>query len=690
MPKGEGSVIAKGIGLSLLGILSLVPGSIAGSTPLLPRPQQVQYGAGRLPLAGLSISLPNGASAEDWYAANHLAACLSAGAATRIPVIQDAAHGPVLRLQRTGAVDALPRPGESPGPQSREEYSIQVAPGGGKVQARSSAGLFYGSETLCQLGEGDPERATLPAVEIHDWPALAYRGVLVDMSEGPLPTVQEIKRQIAFLAGWKVNQYYFYNEANIELKGYPLLNPGACYSQSDIRSIVAYARKRHIDVIPALELYGHLHDLFRIEKYSGLADFPHGGEFNPRNPKVMKLLTDWTNQFSALFPSPFVHIGFDETWQIQKAAQQQTGTSPVSLFVTQLGNVARLFESHGKQVMAWEDIMVKYPGIISKLPPGLIAVAWYYEPYPDPTYEHWLGPLIRQHIPHMIAPAVHSWNEISPDLQLTFENIDTFLAAGRKSGAMGMINTLWTDDSQMLMRMSWPGLAYGAAAAWQTAPMNRERFLTDYATLTYKDQADVAAALRSLAQAEVELQQALGQSTMVQLWDNPFSPRVLKVCRQHREDLHEARLLSEDAEEHLDRALAAGDNPLILNSLAFGSRLLDYAGMRYLYALEIAEAWKALSKRPSPIEFDNNFIATVASQTHGRLPDLMDTITTLKPLYRQEWLAEYYRYRMSSALGRWDAEYEYWRALQTKLKVFANRFHVGDSLPELQSLTGEQ
>jgi hypothetical protein len=31
--------------------------------------------------------------------------------------------------------------------------------------------------------------------------------------------------------------------------------------------------------------------------------------------------------------------------------------------------------------MAWGDIIVKYPGIASQLPPGLMAVAWDYHPW---------------------------------------------------------------------------------------------------------------------------------------------------------------------------------------------------------------------------------------------------------------------------------------------------------------------
>jgi hypothetical protein len=68
---------------------------------------------------------------------------------------------------------------------------------------------------------------------------------------------------------------------------------------------------------------------------------------------------------------------------------------------------------------------------------------------------------------------------------------------------------------------------------------------------------------------------------MIDLWCNPFDPVLLKAAPAHLADLREARLQAEGAEEDLDRALAAGADPLTLSSPRFGSRLLDYAGQRF-------------------------------------------------------------------------------------------------------------
>ena len=324
---------------------------------------------------------------------------------------------------------------------------------------------------------------------------MTYRGTMVDISHGPLPREKEIEGELDFLARWKENQYYLYTENSIELTGYPLLDPEARSDEEEVRRIVAYGRKRHIDVIPNFDLYGHQHDLFRIEQYSGLSDEPHGTEFDAGNPKVMALMTDWVNQLADLFPSPFVSIGFDETFQIE-AATHATGAAaePAQLFVKQLSAVAGLFEKRGKRVMAYDDIMVKYPQVIPQLPPGLIAVAWYYTSE-DPTYKRWLGPLIAHNVPHIVQPGVTSYDDIAPDNDTTFENIVS-LAAGRKSGALGLVNSVWADDAQFCM--SLPGMAYGAAAPWQSVPMDRADFFSDYAQLMYPAAAapDIASALK--------------------------------------------------------------------------------------------------------------------------------------------------------------------------------------------------
>jgi hexosaminidase len=658
--------------------------------PLLPEPQSVQYGDGQLAVSGLSIQFKGQPSEEDRFAADALAGGIASQTGLQLPIGTSSATEERILLDRTGGIDPLPVPGEKPGADSREGYRLSVNAKGIEVSGRSSAAIYYGVQTLLQLLEGQGKTASFPNVEIRDWPSLAYRGTLVDVgSEGPMSTEREVEQQLDFLAKWKGNQFYLYSEAGIELDGYPLLNPNARFSKDQIRHMVAYGRQRHIDVVPALEMYGHLHDLFRIEKYSDLADFPHGGEFNPANPKVKALLDDWISQLAELFPSPFALVGFDETWTLQKAAEKSgESATPVQLFVDQLTHVAKGFQQRKKTVMAYADIMVKFPGIIPNLPPGLIAVPWYYDASPDPEYKYWLDPLVAHHVPQMVASGVSSWSEIAPDFDKTFTNIDTLLAAGRKAQTLGLINTVWTDDNQVLLRMSWPGIAYGATAAWQSHPVDRASFFLSYAQVVYPPAAanEMAQALASLNAAEVLLQKAVGVSTMAAVWKNPFAPATLAAMNAQRETLRTVRLDAEDAQEHLTRAVSSGANQIGTASFLIGARLLDYAGMKYIYALELNDLWATLPKSPSTKQLREALVVGIYNSCHGRLADLMDAVTELRGPYRDAWLSQYTSYRMETSLGRWDAEYEYWRRAQTRFETFADSFHDGESIPSIREV----
>jgi len=64
----------------------------------------------------------------------------------------------------------------------------------------------------------------------------------------------------------------------------------------------------------------------------------------------------------------------------------------------------------------------------------------------------------------------------------------------------------------------------------------------------------------------------------------------------------------------------------------------------------------------------------------------MDTITGLQSIYRREWLAEYTPYRMGTALGRFDKEYQSWLRFQEKLQEFSEGTKEGATLPPLSSL----
>ena len=141
----------------LLLCMSVGNSAYAGHTPLLPRPQQINYGADSVSLAGMTITFSSAPSTEDRFAAEELSKYLEERTGVRLPISSSAISGgpgPVIILDRTGATDQpLALPGDLPGPHSKEAYELSVTGHEVNIRAPSSAGIFYGIQTLRQLVE---------------------------------------------------------------------------------------------------------------------------------------------------------------------------------------------------------------------------------------------------------------------------------------------------------------------------------------------------------------------------------------------------------------------------------------------------------------------------------------------------------------------------------------------------------
>lgn len=677
--------------LAALGTLTST--SAAAHSPLLPRPQAVRYEDGTLPLNGLSVRFAAAPNSEDKFAAEELARRLSALTKAAVPVRARGTSRRCILLRRTGQGSPLPRDGETAGPDSRESYLISITGEGAEIRAPSSAGLYYGVQTLLQMVEGCGPGAALPQAEVRDWPALAYRGFMMDLSHGQLLRVSEIERQIDLLARFKANQYYFYSEASIEYEGYEAVNPGpARYTREEVRQVIEYARQRHIDVVPCMELYGHMHDLFRVEKFADLGLPRYGDEFDPRNPQLLAVLDDWVAQTARLFPSPWYHVGFDEPWSLGKIGLEPS-KDPFKRFVGVLGHVASEAQKHGKRLLFWADIaqgastLSLHPELIKDLPAGVIAVPWTYDARTN--YDSFLAPLAQANIPTVVAPAVWNWNEVFPDYHRSFVNINGLTATGRKFKTLGILNTGWTDDAQTLYRQSLPGLALGAAAGWQSERVDTNTFFSDYCAQTYPNSvaAEVAPALEALSTAEQLFEGSLQSTTQHGFWGDVLDPARLARLEAHREELHQARLLAERASEHVQRAIRLAPNDPTLNSLLLAAQLFDYLGMKNLYALEWAGYFRELQRDPKP-ELVTLYIGIqMNAQDHSMLADLRDTISGLREPYRRAWLEESTPYRLQSALARFDTETEYWRAVQRGVtdKVLRG-WKKGEPFPALEAI----
>jgi hexosaminidase len=636
---------------------------------MMPAPKSVTVGSKHFLIRNAVLVLPEKSSDENKFAIHQLQTYIKAQTGIELQIMPHPLQNQrKIQFSVTGSGSAMPQIHESAGPGSREAFHISVSENDIHISANSSAGIYYAVETLRQLLHSSGTGSFVQEMELDDFPALPYRAVMMDFSHGGLLTVDEIKRQINFLARFRTNQFCFYSEVSIELDGYSSLNYRASYSREQVKGIVDYARQRHMDVVPFVNFYGHLHELLRNEKYKALGIGKYGHEVDPRKPGVKDLLRDWIRQYASLFQSPFVHVGFDETWETKRiTAEEGLNLDGESLYINHMKFVYEEFRRYGITVMAWTDITNFYPDILSKLPTELIPVVWEYAP-DTMEINRYLKPVLKNFSTFMIQPAVAGWGNIYPSCDYTISNMDLCLKIGLEYKTTGYISSLWTDAVEPLVRPSWMFTGYGSMIAWQGRPTESRQFLDNFTRTIFPGFAGpMKDVFGKLDTAEMYLEKCLGRTqtgSIVEKWSNPFSSRYLTNTKNHEEDFTEIRRLTEEVQELLINIIRKSPNDSIyLNSLLISARMMHYTASRFIYARTIVDRWNEailVKKNDIFLSYDIGYTC------HGMLVDAMDNNGELKNEYARQWLNEFMPYRLNTMLTRFDTEAAMWRKLYLK------------------------
>ena len=295
-----------------------------------------------------------------------------------------------------------------------EGYRIDISARRAQLSAGDDAGLFYGLQTLLQLAD---ERGNLPCVSIEDHPRYRYRGLHLDVCRHFFP-VRFIKHYLDWMASCKLNTFHWHLTDDqgwrIEIKRYPRLTEiggyrtrtqiggfhedpityeqgryGGYYTQDEIREVVAYAAKRHIAVIPEIEMPGHA--TAALAAYPELAcghgpkSFETSGRwgvlddvFCPGKEQTFEFLEGVLDEVLELFPSKLIHIGGDECPRVRwkecpdcRARMEDEGIEDEAGLQTYLTlRIGRHLEAKGRRLIGWDEILD------GELAPGAVVMSW--------------------------------------------------------------------------------------------------------------------------------------------------------------------------------------------------------------------------------------------------------------------------------------------------------------------------
>ncbi|MBC8030268.1 MAG: beta-N-acetylhexosaminidase [Pyrinomonadaceae bacterium] len=571
--------------------------------------------------------------------------------------------------------------GITPAKLGDEGYLLIVTANQIIVAGQTEAGTFYALQTLKQLVRGDGAEAFVPGVQITDWPAMRWRAVSDDISRGPVPTVDYVKRQLRTFAAFKLNMHSFYMEHTFASDAHPLIGPaGGSLTPAEIRELVAYAKRYHIELVPEQQTFGHLHKALKLEKYNELAEVPYGDVLSPQQQGSYKLVADWYRELDQLFPGQFFHIGADETFELGEGQSREVAkTRGVgAIYFEHLDRVRNVLKPYNRRLMFWGDIALNHPELIGQVPKDMIVMNWSYGP--RDSFESRIKPFKDAGFDQFVCPGVGNWNQIFPNVDSASKNIVNFVRDGQAANAMGMMNTTWDDDGESLFEMTWHGIVLGAAASWQDKTTDVAEFDKNFDWAFFRNDGNqFVQAVRALGSVNTQL--GINQ-TDEHFWRDPFTASFQMQSRELREKLKQMRLSVEDADESLLRnGSRARRNRSMIPVMRFAAQRLDHLGRRMQvvdkFSQEYWEAYLNLGDRRKVGRLRNYW-----GNIYNWLREMAEELAILKEDYRRQWLAENRPYWMDSVLARYDRAIIAWLNKSKALEEAVRVYNTNSVLPD--------
>lgn len=309
---------------------------------------------------------------------------------------------------------------------AEEEYTILVNPHSAIVKANGYNGFFYAIQTIMQLLPEDiyscrlneKARWALPCCYIQDKPRFSYRGALLDVSRH-FWSVDEVRKYLDVMAMFKLNKFHWHLTDDqgwrIESKKYPLLTQiggyragtmighdfdsndhiryGGFYTQDEIKETVAYAGSLGIEVIPEIDLPGHMLGAMSAYPWLGCTGGPYSTWTRwgisdqvlcVGKESTFTFLEDILSEIAELFPSEYFHIGGDECpkkeWEKCPDCQakiKELGLKDDDSFSAEqylqsyvTARLQKFLATKGKRIIGWDEIME------GSLEPGVTIMSW--------------------------------------------------------------------------------------------------------------------------------------------------------------------------------------------------------------------------------------------------------------------------------------------------------------------------
>lgn len=419
-------------------------------------------------------------------------------------------------------------------------YSMEIAPDHISLCATDIGGLHAGLQSLWQLLAAP---SPLPCGRLADAPVLQTRSFQIDLGRQP-ETLTELKRLLRQQALRHYNECQLYLENSIKLPAFGHAADPDGLTPDEFSELQQFGADLGIDVVPSLNLLGHMEKLFANPQLAHLRETAHGprhpdqpfsGDICPELPEARALVSRIIDEICATSQSPKLMVGLDECWTLgshpatRALLDENQGAGPVFARYIQFLH-QQVSDRHQRNMWMWDDMLFYHLGAIDQIPRDIGMAIWHYTPIahtPAYSFRNWrridaLGELTGRGHPAMLCCCPES------------AQITTMMRYAEGRPLQGILAVEWEGYDRVQEQLVFKR-ALAAAVLW-TGVEPEYAAVARAVTPAPDDDANQARGSLLLQVENLGDVQSGGQSDTPQFWAWPENLRQLPV----REDLYRA------------------------------------------------------------------------------------------------------------------------------------------------------
>lgn len=351
---------------------------------------------------------------------------------------------------------------------SREEDMVTIL-------YKEKASFFRGLATAAGWLRADKDHCQREEV-----PLFSTNGAMGDMSRNAVMNIKTLKFMFRKMALMGQNMFMLYTEDTYEIPGRPYFGHlRGRYTMDEIRELDAYALALGIELIPCIQMLGHLSTALRWAETIPYRDTHFSlcvGE-----PETYSLIEDMLKTISQCFTTKRIHIGMDETHDLGTGRfLDKNGYVPrTEIYFEHLKQLKILLDRYGFKPMMWSDMFFKLAGshlpqfedydVRVELPEnfgektqGIQQVFWDYYHDSEDFYRINMEKHIKLGVNTVFAGGVWAWSSFAIPYSYSLKMSVPALNAAKKCGVREVIATVWHNGSECNTILSLAGLAWYA------------------------------------------------------------------------------------------------------------------------------------------------------------------------------------------------------------------------------------